>query len=110
MLSSATQHTMRPEFGGKKGTESTHPAVCTKQHKADNLYTYILIQIRWAEQLFVKNRVKRYPLANPDKKLHRVKRIDEASFEDDAIGKPLYRENRIFNDELWGYEWYLVRI
>ncbi|XP_046966738.1 neuroendocrine convertase 1-like [Vanessa cardui] len=66
-------------------------------------------RIRWAEQLYIKSRFKRYPLPDPEKKLHRVKRIDEVTrySELDTGGRDLRRYNRIFNDELWSYEWYL---
>ncbi|CAH2087643.1 unnamed protein product [Euphydryas editha] len=66
-------------------------------------------RIRWAEQLFVKSRVKRYTLPDPDKKLHRVKRIDEGTRYSDPeeSSRDLRRINRLFNDELWSYEWYL---
>ncbi|CAH0718128.1 unnamed protein product, partial [Brenthis ino] len=68
-------------------------------------------RIRWAEQLFVKSRVKRYPLIDPvsNKKLNRVKRIEEITInsDDDRGEQMLRRQNRLFNDELWSYEWYL---
>ncbi|XP_045450459.1 neuroendocrine convertase 1-like [Melitaea cinxia] len=66
-------------------------------------------RIRWAEQLFIKSRVKRYPLPEPDEELRRVKRIDEGTrySEHDESSRDLRRINRLFNDELWGYEWYL---
>lgn len=69
-----------------------------------------MVQIRWAEQLFIKSRVKRYPLPEPDEKLHRVKRIDEGTrySEHEESSRDLRRISRLFNDELWGYEWYLV--
>ncbi|XP_069360440.1 neuroendocrine convertase 1-like [Maniola hyperantus] len=66
-------------------------------------------RIRWAEQLFTKSRVKRYPFPDPDEKLHRVKRIDTDTREtgDEKNVRALYRQHELFNDELWEYEWYL---
>ncbi|XP_061720127.1 neuroendocrine convertase 1-like [Cydia pomonella] len=60
-------------------------------------------RIRWAEPLFSKSRVKRYPTPEPDASLERVKRIDTQAEKRQKreVGRPL------FNDELWGEEWYL---
>lgn len=71
-------------------------------------------QIRWAEQLFAKSRVKRYPTPDPDASLERVKRIEISKEpEDPRLPRAEGRRKReidrpLFNDELWGEEWYLV--
>ncbi|XP_045513292.1 neuroendocrine convertase 1-like [Pieris brassicae] len=62
-------------------------------------------RIRWAEQLFTKKRAKRNPMpVSGEEELLRVKRID-------TPGNASERDRRsirnLFNDELWGYEWYL---
>ncbi|XP_063382912.1 neuroendocrine convertase 1-like [Cydia fagiglandana] len=60
-------------------------------------------KIRWAEPLFSKSRVKRYPTPEPDASLERVKRIDTQAEKRQKreVDRPL------FNDELWEEEWYL---
>ncbi|XP_063367945.1 neuroendocrine convertase 1-like [Cydia amplana] len=60
-------------------------------------------RIRWAEPLFSKSRVKRYPTPEPDASLERVKRIDTQAEKRQKreVDRPL------FNDELWEEEWYL---
>ncbi|XP_063539588.1 neuroendocrine convertase 1-like [Cydia strobilella] len=60
-------------------------------------------RIRWAEPLFSKSRVKRYPTPEPDASLERVKRIDTQAEKRQKreVNRPL------FNDELWEEEWYL---
>jgi hypothetical protein len=62
-------------------------------------------QVVWAEQQFVKVRVKRDfipPLDVSDVPTHatRRKRAD--------LEVPSQRTERLFNDELWDQEWYLV--
>ncbi|XP_013149101.1 PREDICTED: neuroendocrine convertase 1-like [Papilio polytes] len=69
-------------------------------------------RIRWAEQSFVKSRVKRYPPYDPDREIHRVKRIENAqdrnsSLFDERKKREAVRRTSLFNDELWGYQWYL---
>lgn len=64
-------------------------------------------QVRWAEQLFAKSRVKRFPMPDPEQELQRVKRLDEINFIDDRLYS---RRKPLFNDELWGQEWYLVSV
>ncbi|XP_032514726.2 neuroendocrine convertase 1-like [Danaus plexippus] len=66
-------------------------------------------RIRWAEQLFAKSRVKRYPYPDLDGTLKRVKRIDEYTRDADFTRSSTVEHGRreVFNDELWAYEWYL---
>lgn len=68
--------------------------------------TYIFLQVRWAEQLFSKSRVKRYAMPDPDEPLQRVKRLEETGSLK-TINKD-HRGKTWFNDELWSHEWYLV--
>lgn len=63
--------------------------------------------MRWAEQLFAKFRVKRSPLPDSDQELHRVKRLEEKR-ENIIVEEIDYLRKPLFNDELWGHEWYLV--
>ncbi|CAH2049099.1 unnamed protein product, partial [Iphiclides podalirius] len=62
-------------------------------------------RIVWAEQSFVKSRVKRYPISNSDIELQRVKRIEDMNVSTEHRKKREVINN--FNDELWGYQWYL---
>ncbi|XP_052742405.1 neuroendocrine convertase 1 isoform X2 [Bicyclus anynana] len=83
-----------------------------KQRRTPNQHIHTLHQdrrIRWAEQLFTKNRVKRYPFPHSDDTLHRVKRIDNFTRDTEKSKDVRYlqRQHRLFNDELWEYEWYL---
>jgi hypothetical protein len=62
-------------------------------------------QVVWAEQQFAKQRVKRGFVPPPDvsdipKPTSRRKRAD--------LEVPSQRIERLFNDELWDQEWYLV--
>ncbi|XP_045501380.1 neuroendocrine convertase 1-like [Colias croceus] len=85
--------------------------VHSKNRRTPSEHTSILAndrRIRWSEQLFTKKRAKRYPLEDLNKELLRVKRkkntITNASDEDrNKRNVP----SKMFNDELWGYEWYL---
>ncbi|CAH2229642.1 neuroendocrine convertase 1-like [Pararge aegeria] len=103
------------EYGGKiQGFPNMYAfrAYERKQRRTPNQHTATLHQdrrIRWAEQLFTKSRVKRYPFPDPDKKLHRVKRIDNSTRQaEDIKGVRDHQiQNGLFDDELWEYEWYL---
>jgi hypothetical protein len=62
-------------------------------------------QVVWAEQQFVKHRVKRDFIqlldgAGVPAPVSRLKRAD--------LEVPSQRIERLFNDELWDQEWYLV--
>lgn len=73
---------------------------------------YPHLQVRWAEQLFEKTRVKRYFISDVDKDLQRVKRVEEfnlTSSETAEVKKFKVLGKPPFNDELWDHEWYLVR-
>lgn len=76
-------------------------------------YTYNLrLQVRWAEQLFEKSRVKRHFIPDVDKDLLRVKRVENynlISSEIENVKKFKVPGKPPFNDELWDHEWYLVR-
>ncbi|XP_041980967.1 neuroendocrine convertase 1-like [Aricia agestis] len=66
-------------------------------------------RIKWSERLYTKQRVKRDDwVDDPDKKLERVKRIEESirSLETPEDVR-LIRQNQRFNDEFWRYQWYL---
>lgn len=65
------------------------------------------LQVRWAEQLFEKARVKRYFIEDSDKEVHRVKRLQKLNLSS-ATPVRKFGEEAPFNDELWVNEWYLV--
>ncbi|XP_073960255.1 neuroendocrine convertase 1-like isoform X2 [Choristoneura fumiferana] len=85
----------------------------SKQRRTYSDHTRALIndrRIRWAEQLFAKSRVKRYPTPDPDASLERVKRIDSSKAPEDPRAEARSKreiDRPLFNDELWGEEWYL---
>ncbi|KAI5643877.1 subtilase family domain-containing protein [Phthorimaea operculella] len=88
---------LRYEHGKERRTPSFHTNTLVKDRR-----------VRWAEQLFTKTRVKRYPTPGPDETILRVKRTEENNnttkgrrLKRDVSGEPL------FNDELWAHEWYL---
>ncbi|CAH1637184.1 unnamed protein product [Spodoptera littoralis] len=85
---------LKYEHEKKRRTPSHHTSALVKDRR-----------VRWAEQLFSKSRVKRYPMPDPDESLHRVKRLEETdnlkTINNDHRGKTW------FNDELWSHEWYL---
>ncbi|XP_060804530.1 neuroendocrine convertase 1 [Amyelois transitella] len=74
------------------------------------IHTSVLIKdrrVRWAEQVFLKSRVKRYPTPDPEMAVIRVKRLRTNST---GARKPRAAEvarRPLFNDELWSKEWYL---
>ncbi|XP_045538981.1 neuroendocrine convertase 1, partial [Papilio machaon] len=85
-----------------------------KQRRTPTQHTNALesdSRIKWVEQLFVKSRVKRYPPYDPDREVHRVKRIenpqDTNSSQTGREKRDAFRRTALFNDELWGYQWYL---
>ncbi|KPI97092.1 Neuroendocrine convertase 1 [Papilio xuthus] len=85
-----------------------------KQRRTPTQHTNTLAsdsRIRWAEQSFVKSRVKRYPPYDPDREVHRVKRIenppDTNSSQSKREKRDAVRRTALFNDELWRYQWYL---
>ncbi|CAF4828773.1 unnamed protein product [Pieris macdunnoughi] len=82
--------------------------VHNKNRRTPSEHTGILAsdeRIRWAEQLFSKKRAKRYPMVvSGEEELLRVKRIDTPS---NASERDKRSIRNLFNDELWGYEWYL---
>lgn len=69
-----------------------------------------ILQVRWAEQLFSKSRVKRLASPGPDQTLFRVKRIqtNNNKLMEKRNGPYSYSKYE-FNDELWSNQWYLVR-
>ncbi|CAH0588208.1 unnamed protein product [Chrysodeixis includens] len=99
-------------FGGKvNGFPDTYTFLKyehEKQRRTPSHHTSTLVKdrrVRWAEQLFSKSRVKRYPIPDPDAPLQRVKRLEA----NDSLQKNIVSRPRApwFNDELWGHEWYL---
>ncbi|XP_068622871.1 neuroendocrine convertase 1-like [Battus philenor] len=83
-----------------------------KQRRTPTEHTTMLnndSRVRWAEQLFIKSRVKRYPFIDSDKELQRIKRVenDVPSLFDKKEKKEFITNENLFNDELWGYQWYL---
>lgn len=82
------------EHGKQRRTPSRHTSTLVKDRR-----------VRWAQQLFSKSRVKRYPTPDPDQTLQRVKRIYEPNSTE--FEKRISNRQPLFNDELWGQEWYL---
>ncbi|XP_063829835.1 neuroendocrine convertase 1-like [Ostrinia nubilalis] len=81
-----------------------------KQRRAPSSHTSTLVKdrrIRWAEQLFLKSRVKRYPTPDPDEPVHRVKRLELENGTAVRTRRSEGSRRPLFNDELWGQEWYL---
>ncbi|GBP21766.1 Neuroendocrine convertase 1 [Eumeta japonica] len=67
-------------------------------------------RVRWAEQLYEKSRVKR-DIYDPDRLLHRVKRLQELSIPVDELNnRQPVNDSMLFNDELWSHQWYLREI
>ncbi|XP_059062217.1 neuroendocrine convertase 1-like [Achroia grisella] len=66
-------------------------------------------RVRWAEQVFLKSRVKRYYTLDPDAEIHRVKRVKQSNTSLDRRTRAAGIRGRkpLFNDELWNQEWYL---
>ncbi|CAK1542022.1 unnamed protein product [Leptosia nina] len=84
--------------------------VHNKNRRTPNEHTSILAsdkRIRWAEQLFSKKRAKRYPMSESDEELNRVKRKEYANSNSIEITSENNIHHKLFNDELWSYEWYL---
>ncbi|CAB3244914.1 unnamed protein product [Arctia plantaginis] len=80
-----------------------------KQRRTPSDHTSTLVKdrrVRWAQQLFTKSRVKRYPMPDPDQSLQRVKRINDND-QDNMEKRSLHYKMPVFNDELWSQEWYL---
>lgn len=97
-------------FGGKvNGFPDTYTFLKYehgKQRRTPSRHTSTLIKdrrVRWAEQLFSKSRVKRYPMPDSDQPLQRVKRVED----NDTLLNKRNKYRPWFNDELWSHEWYL---
>ncbi|XP_021191254.3 neuroendocrine convertase 1 [Helicoverpa armigera] len=85
---------LKYEHGKQRRTPSRHTSTLIKDRR-----------VRWAEQLFSKSRVKRYPMKDSDQPLQRVKRVE---VNDTYNNVNVYRiKEPWFNDELWSHEWYL---
>ncbi|XP_053611965.1 neuroendocrine convertase 1-like isoform X2 [Plodia interpunctella] len=64
-------------------------------------------RVRWAEQVFLKSRVKRYPTPEPDRVVERVKRVPTNGTRARNTRAAEFSRRPLFNDELWNKEWYL---
>ncbi|KAL4717118.1 hypothetical protein ACJJTC_017005 [Scirpophaga incertulas] len=81
-----------------------------KQRRTPSAHTSPLVgdrRVKWAEQLFLKSRVKIYFTPSPDEPVKRVKRLELSSSVVKCTRNANVRRKPLFNDELWGHEWYL---
>ncbi|RVE44747.1 hypothetical protein evm_010599 [Chilo suppressalis] len=87
---------LKYEHEKQRRTPTSHTTLLTKDRR-----------VRWAEQLFAKSRVKRYPTPGPDEPVDRVKRVELSNDIPRRTRSPEDHRRPFFNDELWGHEWYL---
>ncbi|KAM3960400.1 neuroendocrine convertase 1-like [Aphomia sociella] len=89
---------LKYEHGKQRRTPvATHASTLSKDRR-----------VRWAEQVFLKSRVKRYYTPEPDAVVHRVKRVEQSNSSLNRRTRSTeIRRKPLFNDELWNQEWYL---
>ncbi|XP_075979431.1 neuroendocrine convertase 1-like [Anticarsia gemmatalis] len=78
-----------------------------KQRRTPSRHTSTLVKdrrVRWAQQMFAKSRVKRYPMPDPDASIQRFKRLETNQ---PFVRRDIEYKRPLFNDELWSQEWYL---